>query len=261
MNYEFYLQILLFAGIAIVLFSLYALVGEKKIKSLVSEKVNLEALYTKIEDLEREVERLQSFVNFLLHKLSLAEAQNAVSLDAGEVDDRSSSTEDSFIKRDVLLVCGDEEFCTSDRRALRRSGLLFLRLMYPTAQALAEELRRRRSDGNLYPIIHFSSHGTPTGIELFENNSISGEELSELVDGVDLVFLNTCSNVLIADSLADVVNYVILVYEDIENALAEQFASEFYIQYARGRTITQAFKHALSIVPEVSEYVDLRIKN
>lgn len=73
------------------------------------------------------------------------------------------------------------------------------------------------------------------------------------------IFLGTCNNQKIADRLVGIVKYVIVVYEEIDTKLASNFVYEFYKRYKTEMDIEKSFEGAISVMPEVSEFVDLRI--
>ena len=123
---------------------------------------------------------------------------------------------------------------------------------------LRTELQRRRSDGTLYDVVHISSHGSDKGI-LFDSELVDGNELGEILSGVRAIFLGTCNNQKIADRLVGIVKYVIVVYEEIDTKLASNFVYEFYKRYKAEMDIEKSFEGAISVMPEVSEFVDLRI--
>lgn len=239
-------EMLVFVLSSVIVFVIYYFFTRQKILLLVNEKVVIEKLQSRVVDLEEEIKRLRAFIDILLMKLSV--------VDEGAAE-MPVATE-TF--RDLLIVCGNEEFCDADRRALRKSGIRFMRLRFSSFEDFVNELRRRRSDNTLYKVIHFSMHGTSEGLIFGDGELVTGAQLSEVIDGVDIVFLNTCTSVNVADKIASIVEYVIVVYEDIENDLAEQFATEFYSAYSGTRNPIYSFSHAIAVVPEVSEFVDLR---
>lgn len=162
------------------------------------------------------------------------------------------------IQRPVLLVYGVEQFGNEDRQALRKAGITFFRLRSASLDDLRTELQRRRSDGTLYDVVHISSHGSDKGI-LFDSELVDGNELGEILSGVRAIFLGTCNNQKIADRLVGIVKYVIVVYEEIDTKLASSFVYEFYKRYKAEMDIEKSFEGAISVMPEVSEFVDLRI--
>lgn len=162
------------------------------------------------------------------------------------------------VARPVLLVYGEPEFGEQDRTAMRRAGLSFFRLKAASLKSLYDELQRRRSEGTLYDMVHISSHGDLTSIGLGEE-AVDGSDLSNIFSGIRGVFLNTCSNQYIADKLIGVVNFVIVIYDDIESEIAASFAYEFYKRYALDMDIEKSFAGALLIMPDISDFVDIRI--
>lgn len=162
------------------------------------------------------------------------------------------------IQHPVLLVYGVEQFGNEDRQALRKAGITFFRLRSASLDDLRTELQRRRSDGTLYDVVHISSHGSDKEI-LFDSELVDGNELGEILSGVRAIFLGTCNNQKIADRLVGIVKYVIVVYEEIDTKLASNFVYEFYKRYKTEMDIEKSFEGAISVMPEVSEFVDLRI--
>jgi hypothetical protein len=108
--------------------------------------------------------------------------------------------------------------------------------------------------------VHIASHGESTGLFL-DSDLVSGVELSEILSGVRAVFLGTCSNQKIADKLVGVVKYVIVIYEEIDTNLAAQFVYEFYKRYKGLLDIEAAYAGAILVIPEVAEFVDLRVRS
>lgn len=157
----------------------------------------------------------------------------------------------------TLLVMGDNEFGQADRNAMRKAGILFHRLVDGSFSNLAEELQRKRSEGRQYRVVHISSHAGATGIQ-FSDGIYNGQEISDIMDGVELLFLASCSNVKLADSILGIVKNIIVVYEEVETKDMESFVFEFYNELKRDFNIQRSFDVALTKVPIVSEFVDLR---
>lgn len=219
----------------------------------------IRSLKTYITDLENQVRSLQLLVNMLLERSTAipdVPPSNVITV-------KTDVTKVEPIKpkknpRPVLLVYGVDAFGEQDRQALRRAGVTFFRLRSASMEALREELHRRRSDGNLYDIVHISAHGG--GDELiFDNDNISANELSDVLSGVRGIFLATCSNQKVADKLVGVVKYVIVVYEEIDTNDAANFVFEFYKRYRLNLDVEASYTEAMAVMPHISEYVDLRI--
>ena len=157
----------------------------------------------------------------------------------------------------TLLVMGENAFGLADRNAMRRAGVLFHRLVNAGFNDLREELQRKRSEGRQYKIVHISSHAGADGIQ-FSDGLKDGNEVSDIMDGVELLFLASCSNVRVADSILGVVDNVVVVYENVDTRDMENFVFEFYNELKLDFDIRRSFNAALSKSPSVSEYVDLR---
>ncbi|MFZ2359058.1 MAG: CHAT domain-containing protein [Anaerolineae bacterium] len=100
-------------------------------------------------------------------------------------------------------------------------------------------------------IVHFSSHGTPTGELYFENHlgkahPVQPEALADLfehfADHVDCVLLNACYSEPQAQAIARHIRYVIGMNQEIGDKAAIAFVIGFYQALGAGRTIEIAYK-------------------
>jgi len=157
----------------------------------------------------------------------------------------------------LLLVMGDEAAGQIDEAAIMRARISYRRRQNCTAQDLDEELRRRRLDGTLYPWIHIAAHMGPEGIQL-GNDVVSRDWLLRRLQGVQILFLNGCENVKVADGLAGLVDWVVVIYEKIDQRDAGDFAYSFWNAIATSQSPAQAYLRALKEVPQVSAFVDMR---
>ena len=213
-----------------------------------------------IADLESQLKGLQLLVKVLMEQRSTTSSdvpQATTTTTKVEVA-KTEPAPSKRINRPVLLVYGVDAFGEQDRLALKKAGITFFRLKSASLEALRTELHRRRSDGNLYDIVHISAHGGGEEL-LFDNDSVSGQELSDVLSGVRGIFLATCSNQKVADKLIGIVKYVIFVCEEIDTNDAANFVFEFYKRYRTNLDIETSFAEAMAIMPEISEFVDLRI--
>jgi CHAT domain len=99
-------------------------------------------------------------------------------------------------------------------------------------------------------IIHFSGHGTSNGELCFEDMSgklkaVSSEALSSLFEllseQVTCVILNCCYSAIQAEAIAEHINYVIGMKQEIGDEAAIVFATGFYKALGSGRSIKEAF--------------------
>lgn len=217
------------------------------------EKVKTLENYAK--DLENKVKAMEALISTLIDRITEV---NARQLEPLKKEFNALRPQIQRLARPVLLVFGDSELGEQDRNALRRAGVSFFRLKYGSLDDLRSELHRRRSEKSLYDIVHISAHGSRDNI-LINTDVVDGIELSNVLSGVRGIFLATCSNQDIADKLLGIVNYVVVVHEDIDTRLAANFVYEFYCRYKVDLDIDAAFSGALSVMPEISEFVDLRI--
>ena len=218
-------------------------------------KDRIRTLESYAKDLENKVRSMELLVNTLIERIT--EVNNR-QLEPLQEEIKTLKIQPKRPARPVLLVYGVNEFGEQDRNALRRAGVSFFRLKYANLDDLRVELHRRRSDGNLYDIVHVSSHGGNEAI-ILDTDKVDGIELSNVLSGVRGIFLATCSNQNIADKLLGIVRYVVIVYEEIETKMLSDFVFEFYKRYKADWDIEGAFNGALTVMPEVSEFVDLRI--
>lgn len=218
-------------------------------------KDRIRTLESYAKDLENKVRSMELLVNTLIERITKV---NNRQLEPLQEEIKTLKIQPKRPARPVLLVYGVNEFGEQDRNALRRAGVSFFRLKYANLDDLRVELHRRRSDGNLYDIVHVSSHGGDEAI-ILDTDKVDGIELSNVLSGVRGIFLATCSNQNIADKLLGIVRYVVVVYEEIETKMLSDFVFEFYKRYKADWDIEGAFNGALTVMPEVSEFVDLRI--
>lgn len=213
-----------------------------------------------IADLEGQVKSMQLLVNILLERSTvLPDTSQTTTTTTSKLEvTKTEPSHPKRINRPVLLVYGVDAFGEQDRQALKKAGITFFRLRSADLETLKAELQRRRSEGNLYDIVHISAHGG--GEELiFDNDSVSGQELSDVLSGVRGIFLATCSNQKVADKLVGIVKYVIVVYEEIDTNDAANFVFEFYKRYRTSQNVETSFAEAMAVLPHISEFVDLRI--
>jgi hypothetical protein len=100
-------------------------------------------------------------------------------------------------------------------------------------------------------IVHFSGHGTKTGAICFENLSgeaqpVDADALAELfeqfADQLSCVVLNACYSATQASAIAQHINYVIGMSQEIGDKAAVAFAIGFYQALGGGQTIEKAYK-------------------
>ena len=236
--------------VASFVFIVLSLRNRSKLLNLLNiEDDQVTKLKQQISEMERKISALEATIQVLLKSIP---QQNQIIREEEKVVLKKK------IARPVLLVYGEAEFGEEDRTAMRRAGLSFFRLRAANLKSLYDELQRRRSEGTLYDMVHISAHGDLENIGL-GNDMVDGSELSNIFSGIRGVFLNACSNQYIADKLIGVVNYVIVIYDEIETGIAASFAYEFYKRYALDLDIEKAFSGALLIMPDISDFVDLRI--
>lgn len=245
-----YVFILFMTVFFIILYLIKARFGRMSNFFIAEDRMAFE-LKNQIKELEKKITALELTIQVLLDKLSEAKIPVPPIVLASYPPAKTLS-------RPVLLVYGEPEFGELDRNAMRRAGVSFFRLVSSNLEDLKNELQRRRSEGRMYDVVHLSSHGG-SGTVMLNADTVSGIQLSDVLNGVRCVFLATCSNQLVADKLIGVVSYVIAVYEEIDTEDAGNFTYEFYKRYKESLNIEESFNGALAVMPSISEFVDLRI--
>ena len=119
-----------------------------------------------------------------------------------------------------------------------------------TKEKLLETLLRHKPQ-----VLHFSGHGTKSGILLYGENGqpdvASPEALSKLLAAakdLECVVLNACSTKETALAISKIVPYVIGTDREIRDDLAIHFSTGFYKALFNGKDYEEAFEIALSFV-------------
>lgn len=157
----------------------------------------------------------------------------------------------------ILLICGNEAFCQTDRHALRRTNMDYQRLPSATKEEISDELQRARENHDPYRLIHISAHASPEGI-LLGNELVAPGWWNDHLDGVHLLVLAVCQGAAIADQLAGLVDVVVSVREGIDNQLAGEFTYVFWSSVQEGSDPREAYRQARKSLPAVAEYVSIR---
>lgn len=163
----------------------------------------------------------------------------------------------------ILLLSSNPKTTASLRlaeefRVIRESFLLSKsRKAFEVIQSGAvrsQDLRRLILDESPN-IVHFSGHGERDGVFLEDDNGypslVDGDRLKELFSlfkSVNCVVLNSCHSILQAQSLVDVVPYIISMKYSIEDSLAISFSHGFYDGIAAKRSIEDSFKFGINEV-------------
>lgn len=143
----------------------------------------------------------------------------------------------------------DEEVRTIDERlrASEHRDRFDLRSQWAVRYSdLSEGLLRYRPE-----IVHFSGHGDPSGLLLFESDAghsqtVSVDALAELFrlagDEVRCVVFNACYSAEQASAVAETVDCVVGTTRAIEDRSALAFAAGFYRALGYGRDVQTAFE-------------------
>jgi len=160
----------------------------------------------------------------------------------------------------MLLICGDEVLCEADEAQLQRARINFRKLENATLNEIEKEIQRRRLDGTLYQWLHISAHGSKNGFALGNDEMMTTEWIADHFEGIQVVMAASCDSVAAGDSLAGIVDAVVVVYGRRGSALISTFASVFWREVAETGNSRRAYQMALTEVPQLRPFVDLRLR-
>lgn len=119
-----------------------------------------------------------------------------------------------------------------------------------------DDLRRALLD-HTPQIVHFSGHGAGEKGLVFENDAgkmklVRAESLARLfksfAQDIQCVFLNACFSEIQADAIAQHIDYVIGMNQEMKDQAAIEFAKGFYDALAARRSIEDAFEIGLTSI-------------
>ena len=159
----------------------------------------------------------------------------------------------------LIHIVGNATFGEADVVALRKAEIRFKRLNNATRPLIENEMNRRRLDGTLYRWAIISAHMGKEGVLLeAANDTAPPNWWNEQLSGLEVVFLNGCSSLAVADALAGLVDVVVSLGEEVENRDAANFAYAFWRRMQSGTMPGAAFESAIREIPAVSEFADIR---
>jgi len=211
---------------------------------------------------EKDAQRLVGYESLLkmVDKINIANKQTRLKPDRLVVDSSPPPNHiASFSMKKILFLASspinearlrlDEEAHEIDE-ALRRANKRDQFKLEKQGAIRPDSLRRGLLD--IEPqIVHFSGHGSgDEGIVVEDNNGmsklISTEALVELfelcADHVECVLLNACYSEIQATAIAQHINYVIGMSQEIGDRAAIEFAKGFYDALGAGKPIEVAFR-------------------
>lgn len=162
-------------------------------------------------------------------------------------------------RKSLLVIIGPDPALEIDLVALRKvktqTGLDFSRRLSATRSMLKRDLDAARVAGNPIPYVHISAHMSANGVELADG-IVSGAELSEMLQDVQVLVLAGCESTVVGDLLG-VVPYVITLKEKVTHMDAMNFTDVFWRKIGSGTAPDDAFYATLDQVPAVSEFAEL----
>lgn len=165
-------------------------------------------------------------------------------------------------KYEILIIGGNDKFLQTDENALQKARLehRYTRIASATKAKIDAELRRRRHNNMMYKYVIISAHMSKAGVFLADGTTLDGYWLARNLQGVDLLYLNGCESVDVADIVHGVTNYVISMMETVPDSVAGSFAYAFWRKIEEGDSVEDAFNYALNVEPAASPYVDLQMR-
>lgn len=260
-----WLDFLLTISISVLFFLLFLLLVKKNIIRVNDDRYS--ALEDKIElykalleeerrQWEKERVRLLNEIAEAFRKITKLEREN-VTLKARIEEIEKIEKIFHLPQTPLLLICGDKTFCEKDAIQLNKAKIWYRVLENATKENLLEELARRRQNKDLYPWIHISAHGMPEGIKLSDGVA-TPEWWNGVLDGISVAFFANCSGAKVGDTLAGLVDYVIVFYGERESELIEQFTYIFWSEMLKHGDAMQAYKICLGEIPSLRRYADIR---
>lgn len=142
-------------------------------------------------------------------------------------------------------------------RGPRGERLLYQRVINASKQDVVDAIQRGQDEHRPFRWLHIASHAGPEGIKLADGVA-NGKFWLENLPGVRGVMLASCTNGRVADHFVGLVDFVVVVYEDIETRLAARFTHAFWENFLRLGNPDDAYNAAIEQVPQVASYTDIR---
>jgi len=173
--------------------------------------------------------------------------------DAHPAETVSSTINILFLAADPTDTCRlrlDEEFREIQEKIKLAQLRDCFRLELPQLSVRPADISQAFLDAQPQ-IVHFSGHGTSTGALCFENeigqtHFVQPDALAALFEQfahqVNCVLLNACYSENQAKAIAEYIEYVIGMNQEIGDKAAIAFAIGFYQALGAGRTIEEAYK-------------------
>jgi hypothetical protein len=165
-------------------------------------------------------------------------------------------------ERVLLAVVGSDPELRADLAALREveneCGLLVTRCLPAKFTRFAAIMNRYRADRRPIQCLHFSVHASAEGTPavLFEDGPITGEQLSGVMNGVQVAMIAGCDSDLVGDLLG-VVPAVVTFREPIRHDYAALAAKIFWLGIGCGVTPREAYRDCRARLPaEVAEFLE-----
>jgi hypothetical protein len=197
---------------------------------------------------------------------SLGEAQERIRFLEAQL--AQYQTEKTDEERLLLAVVGSDPALKVDLAALREveseCGLVVTRCYPARFNRFEATLNRYRAAGTPIKLVHFSVHSTADdaaggtkSAALFEDGPVSGERLSGVLNGVEVIMVAGCDSDLLGDLLG-VAPSVVTFREPVRHDAAALAAKLFWGGIGRGLMARQAYRDARSKLPaEVAEFMEL----
>lgn len=164
----------------------------------------------------------------------------------------------------IMVITGDDPALEIDLTAFRtvraQTGVPFTRLKNPTFNEFSAHLRRMRMQRGAPGDVHLALHMNPTGAKFADREAVTPDALSEVLSGVNVLFLAGCESAAIGDLLG-VVPAVVTLLEKVDNGSARDLTELFWLGICQGYEAQEAYDAALERLPDTAEYAYLHVHN
>jgi len=223
-----------------------------------SREVTLER---KVEDLRKEIDRLQVTVETLTKQLVAALEKIRVLEDAKW--SASVPHVEKFALPELLVIFGSNQAITArDKSGLGQEGIDFESINQATRAKILEELAGRREDRRRLRWAHISSDAGPLGIALVKEDGaldvVEPEWWRQSFDDLEVLMIAACQGTRVATQMAGLATWLVYFREGVDNNDAGAFAGAFWGEVVCGTTPDVAYAKARQRIPNVRNFVALR---
>lgn len=165
---------------------------------------------------------------------------------------------------EVLHIIGEAEFGNDDQIAFKDGGIKTI-IVYadqePYFDVLKKEIERQREDNKILKYWHISAHGDRNKGILFGKKWIEWEAFYDLIspyDDLEILFLNACESVDVADKISGSFKYILATAIEIPTDDAMIATKIFWKNIVNGNTAEEAVNAIKTNIPDFAGNIRLR---